>query len=76
MKIKWMPLLLLLVMPIALAIEQNLVYDDVANTVKISYDELDRIIHKNTTDDLINYTYDEEYQGALEDYSKCIEINP
>jgi YD repeat-containing protein len=69
MKSKWMPLLLLLVIPIALATEQNLVYDDVDNTVKIGYDGLNRIVNKNTSSEIINYTYDEQLQGTLSNIS-------
>jgi len=62
---KLVPLIFLLFIPIAFASEQNLVYDDADNTVKIGYDGLNRIVHKNSSSEIINYTYDKQLQGTL-----------
>ncbi len=58
-------LITLLIIPLSFASEQNLVYDSTDNTVKIGYDGLNRIIHKNSSSEIINYSYDKQFQGTL-----------
>ena len=59
-------LVFLLAVPLCLAVsEQNLDYDSSPNVVKIGYDNLNRIINKNSSSEIVNYTYDVQSQGTL-----------
>ena len=62
---KWLPLIFLLVIPLVIAQEYNLNYDSTQNNIKIGYDSLNRIIQKNSSSEIINYSYDIQLQGTL-----------
>lgn len=60
----------LIFLPISFAqSEQNLVYDSTQNTIKIGYDNLNRIVNKNSSSEIINYSYDVQLQGTLTNIS-------
>ena len=60
----------LTLLPISFAqSEQNLVYDSTQNTIKIGYDNLNRIVNKNSSSEIINYSYDVQLQGTLNNIS-------
>ncbi len=50
---------------LAAASTQDLTYDNPTNQVNITYDYLNRISTKNSTNADINYSYDDQYQGTL-----------
>jgi len=56
--------LFVFILPV-LASTQDLTYDSDTNQVNITYDSLNRIISKNGSSTIINYTYDDQYQGTL-----------
>lgn len=62
-------LLFLLVVPLSFAYEYNLNYDSTKNTIKIGYDNLNRIVNKNSSSEIINYSYDKQLQGTLTNIS-------
>jgi len=62
-------LLFLLVVPLSFAYEYNLNYDSTQNIIKIGYDNLNRIVNKNSSSEIINYSYDQQLQGTLTNIS-------
>ncbi len=63
-------LLFLLVVPLSFASEeQNFNVDSTQNTVTIVYDDLNRIEQKNSSSEIINYSYDKQLQGTLNNIS-------
>lgn len=70
MKYKNLILLFLLMAPLSFALEeQNFNLDSTQNTIKIGYDNLNRIINKNSSSEIINYSYDKQLQGTLNNIS-------
>ena len=59
------PLLFLFLLPIVVAQEYNLNYGSIKNVVTIDYDSLNRITSKNSSSEIINYSYDKQLQGTL-----------
>ena len=67
---KWLPLIFFLVVPLVVAYEEtSFNYDSTQNTIKIGYDNLNRLINKNSSSEIINYTYDKQLQGTLSNIS-------
>lgn len=66
---KWLPLIFLLVIPLVIAQEYNLNYDSQQNIVTIGYNNLNRITSKNSSSEIINYSYDVQFQGILTNIS-------
>lgn len=67
---KWLPLLILLVIPLIFAFEeQNLNLDSTQNTVTIGYDNINRVTQKNSSSEITNYSYDKQLQGTLNNIS-------
>jgi len=56
--------LFVFILPV-IAFTQDLTYDSDTSQVNITYDSLNRIISKNGSSTIVNYTYDDQYQGTL-----------
>src|SRR3989338_1610274 len=61
--------LFLVVVPLSFAQSQDLSYDDTDNAVALGYDSLNRLTSKNSSADIINYSYDIQYLGTLTNIS-------
>ncbi len=63
-------LLFLLVVPLSFALEEiNFNLGSTQNVVTIGYDNLNRIVQKNSSSEIINYSYDKQLQGTLNNIS-------